>query len=46
MFQNNEPQQIVNFDDEDSIFYKPKRSQLRVINEVTASKETITQRNS
>jgi hypothetical protein len=36
----------VNFDDDDSIFYKPKKSQLKVINEVASSKESITQRNS
>lgn len=37
---------IVNFDEDDSIFYKPKKSQLKVINEVASSKESITQRNS
>jgi hypothetical protein len=33
---------VVNFDEDDSIFFKPKKSQLRVISEVTASKESIT----
>ena len=35
-------QRVVNFDDDQGIFYKPQRPGLRVINEVTASKQTIT----
>ena len=31
-------ERVVNFDDDEGIFYKPKRANLRVINEVTASK--------
>ena len=39
MFENAyEHRDIANFDDEDTIFYKPKKSQLKVISEVTASK--------
>ena len=36
--ESNKNERVVNFDDDEGIFYKPKRANLRVINEVTASK--------